>query len=204
MSLLDTILNAQGGHAVQQLGAQLGLGQDQTSSALSAIVPALAAGVQRNAQNSGGLAGLMTALASGQHQKYVNDPSTLASPETVNDGNAILGHIFGSKDVSREVANHAAAQTGVGADVLKRMLPMAAALVMGALARHATSSSSAAPAAPAGSSLGSLGASLSGLAQGGGGADGILSVLASTLGQAQNSGAGGGGIASMLGRIMGG
>jgi hypothetical protein len=48
-----------------------------------------------------------------------------------------LGHLFGSKDVSRQVANGAAAKTGIGADVLKRMLPMLASLAMGALAQRA-------------------------------------------------------------------
>ena len=34
-----------------------------------------------------------------------------------DDGNAILGHIFGSKDVSRGVANQAADLTGIGGDI---------------------------------------------------------------------------------------
>jgi len=46
--------------------------------------------------------------------------------KTVQDGNGILGHIFGSKDVSREVAARASAQSGVGADVLKKLLPIGA------------------------------------------------------------------------------
>jgi hypothetical protein len=65
----------------------------------------------------------------------VEDPSTLQGQETVSDGNAILGHILGSKDVSRAVASRASAQTGIGEDVLKKLLPVAATLVMGALAK---------------------------------------------------------------------
>jgi hypothetical protein len=60
MSLFDSILSA-GGGAVQELGSQLGLGSEQTASALSALVPALAAGVQQHAQTPGGLASLMAA-----------------------------------------------------------------------------------------------------------------------------------------------
>ena len=56
----------------------------------------------------------------------------------MQDGNGILGHLFGSKDVSRQVAAGASAQTGIGADVLKKMLPMLASLAMGALAQRAT------------------------------------------------------------------
>ena len=42
-----------------------------------------------------------------------------------------LAILFGSKDVSRAVAGHAAKQTGIGADVLKKMLPMVAAMAHG-------------------------------------------------------------------------
>ena len=54
----------------------------------------------------------------------------------MQDGNGILGHIFGNKDVSREVARRASLQSSVGAEVMKKMLPVAAAAVMGALARR--------------------------------------------------------------------
>ena len=47
MNILDAIINAKEGGAVQQLGSQFGLGQDQTTAALSALIPALAAGFQK-------------------------------------------------------------------------------------------------------------------------------------------------------------
>ena len=49
---------------------------------------------------------------------------------------------LGSKDVSREVASRAAAQTGLSADLLKRMLPLAAALMMGAFSKQSGHDSS--------------------------------------------------------------
>ena len=59
----------------------------------------------------------------------------------MNDGNAILGHILGSRDVSRAVATNASSATGIGPDVLKKMLPVVATLAMGALAKQAASQS---------------------------------------------------------------
>jgi hypothetical protein len=47
-------------------------------------------------------------------------------------GNEILGHIFGSKDVSRDVAGQASQQTGIDTSVLKKLLP----IVAGAVAMH--------------------------------------------------------------------
>jgi hypothetical protein len=141
MSLLDSILQNNGG-VTRQIGAQLGLDDQQASAALSALVPALAAGLHRNAQSADGLSGLMGALAGGGHQDYLQDPSRIGSTEGINDGNKILGHILGSKDASRAVAAQAASQTGVSADVLKKMLPMVATVVMGALASRSGRTSS--------------------------------------------------------------
>src|SRR6187402_745492 len=104
MNILDVIMNAQGGDAVRQAGAQVGLGEAETATALSALVPALAAGFQRNAQTPDGLSGLVAALAGGNHQQYIEDPAALTGPEALTEGNGILGHVFGSKDVSRAVA----------------------------------------------------------------------------------------------------
>ena len=136
MNILDAILGAQGGGATQQLGQQFGLDQDQVSSALSALVPALAAGFNRNMSNSQGLDGLVAALSGGQHQQYVDDVSAIGRASTISDGNGILGHIFGSKDVSRDVAARAASQTGLSEAVLKSMLPIVAAMMMGSLSKQ--------------------------------------------------------------------
>jgi hypothetical protein len=146
MNILDAIVNAQDGAAVRQLGSQVGLAPDQATTALSALVPALAAGVQRNLQSPGGLESLISALSSGNHGQYIDDPTSLGDQAAVTDGNGILGHLLGSKDVSRQVATRAAAQTGLSADVLKRMLPLAATLMMGSFSKQTAN----APALPAG------------------------------------------------------
>ena len=158
MNMLDAILGAPGGGATQQLGRQFGLNEGQVSSALSALVPALAAGFQQNMSSPQGLDGLVSALGGGQHDRYLDDPDTLAHPDTTADGNGILGHIFGSKDVSRHVADRAAAQTGIGADVLKGMLPVVAAMAMGAMSKrmNAAPASAAAPASQGDALLGML------------------------------------------------
>ena len=162
MNILDSIMNAGDGAAVRQLGAQLGLDEAQTRSALSALVPALSAGARRNMQTPEGLNGLISALSAGGHQRYINDPTALGNAETVDDGNGILAQFLGSKDVSRELASHASSHTGVDGDVLKRMLPLVATLVMGAMSRQAatTGPSAQADAAGGGSLLDMLGGAL--------------------------------------------
>jgi hypothetical protein len=136
MDVLQAILDAQGGAAARQAAHSVGLSPDQAGSALAALVPALAAGLHRNASQPGGLDALLGALGGGSHERYLDDPALVGRQETVADGNGILGHILGSKDASRAVASRAAAQTGIGADILKKLLPIAAALVMGSLSRQ--------------------------------------------------------------------
>ena len=157
MNILDAVLGAQGGNAPAQLGRQFGLNDTQVSSALSALVPALAAGFQQNMSSPTGMEGLLSALGGGRHQHYLDDPTALENPRTTADGNGILGHVFGSKDVSREVADRAAAQTGIGSGVLKQMLPVVAAMAMGAMSKQMAASPAPATAArPSADLLGML------------------------------------------------
>jgi hypothetical protein len=159
MNILDSIMSAGDGAAVRQLASQLGLNEAQTTSALSALVPALSAGVRNNLQSPDGLSGLVSALSAGNHQRYIDDPAALGDATTVADGNGILGHVLGSKDVSRQVAAQAGARTGLGPDVMKRMLPLVAALVMGAMSRQ-TGSGGAVSSTGAGGLLEMLGGAL--------------------------------------------
>ena len=91
--------------------------------------------------------------------------------------------MLGSKDVSRQVAAQASAQTGLGADVLKKMLPLVATLVMGAMSRQAASGGA-----------GSL--------QGASGSGGLLDMLGGMLGQ-NRDGSGLDDITGLIGRAFG-
>ena len=66
----------------------------------------------------------------------MDDPSTLGRPDATDDGNSILGHILGSKEVSRELAGRAANNTGVDSGIIKKILPLIAGLVMGGLSKQ--------------------------------------------------------------------
>ena len=136
MNILDAIVGAQDGKAVGALANQFGLSQDQTVSAIGALLPALAGGLQRNVSSPSGLDQLSAALGSGRHGQYLDDLTSLGRAETVTDGNAILGHILGSRDVSRTVASNASTATGISPEVLKKMLPVVATLAMAALSRQ--------------------------------------------------------------------
>lgn len=99
------------------LAAQFGLTPDQANAAVGALLPAVLGGI-KNAE-AGGTLGQVASVAD----------ATTAPATDVDAGNTILGHIFGSKDVSRDVATAASRQTGISDTVLKAMLPIVAGLV---------------------------------------------------------------------------
>lgn len=138
MNLTQLLLTQNNGAAIDQLSQQFGLNQKQTVSAIEALMPAFSTGLKRNVARQSGAADLIQALARGSHQQYVDQPEMATSAAGIQEGNAILGHLFGNKDVSRAVASHAAASTGLGASLLKQMLPAIASMVMGALFKGAT------------------------------------------------------------------
>lgn len=136
MNLLDILSQANGGQPLAALSSQFGLDARQTQAIVGQLLPALSQGLQRNAAQPGGLESLLGALSSGQHSRYLDDPSSLAQPEAVLDGNGILGHILGSKDTSRALASQVSGATGISDSVIKQMLPLVASLAMGALSRQ--------------------------------------------------------------------
>ncbi|AZO05682.1 MULTISPECIES: DUF937 domain-containing protein [unclassified Mesorhizobium] len=132
-SLFDIFAQAQNGAGMQALAQQYGLSMQQTQAAVQALLPAFSQGLQRNTADPYGMGAFMTAMASGQHAKYFEDATRAFSPQGIDEGNGILGHLFGSKELSRAVANQAAQATGLSQQVLQQMLPAMASMMMGGL-----------------------------------------------------------------------
>ncbi|RVD27599.1 MULTISPECIES: DUF937 domain-containing protein [unclassified Mesorhizobium] len=143
-SLFDIFAQAQNGAGMQALAQQFGLSMQQTQAAVEALLPAFSQGLQRNTADPYGLGAFMTAMASGQHAKYFEDATRAFSPQGINEGNGILGHLFGSKELSRAVASQAAQATGLSQQVLQQMLPAMASMMMGGLFKQTTNQMQAA------------------------------------------------------------
>ncbi len=138
MPLDDMLLKAQNGAAIGMVSRQFDLTRDQTVAAMEALLPAFSQGLKRSATTPEGMTQFLQALAGGDHAKYMEDMSKAFSQSGVSDGNDILGFLFGSKEVSRAVTDHAARATGIGQDILKQMLPALASMLMGGLFQQST------------------------------------------------------------------
>ena len=176
MQITD-ILAHMGG--LQSMARELGVSEKQAASGAEALMPAILGGFKKQAQSqpSGveGLGDLLGQLGGGGLMEDVLSPE----PTRVDRGNDVLGQIFGSKDVSRTVAENAASQSGLEPSLLKKMLPMLAMLVAGYMAKQRSAAN------PAQASPGGLGDLLGGMLGG------------QASGAGRTSGAGGG-LGSML------
>lgn len=137
MNMFDMIQGAAGGGVMKQIASQFGLDESQAQGAVKALLPAISGGLKRNATQPEGLQGLIGALQKGSHDRYLDNPAELTSQTAVQEGNGILGHLLGSKDMSRQVAGQAAQKTGLDAGLMRKMLPMVAAMAMGSLSKQA-------------------------------------------------------------------
>lgn len=171
MNLTD-ILAQTGG--IESMAKELGVPPSMAKAGADALLPAILGGFKKQAQvqpgGVEGLGGLLGQLGGGG----LLDSVLGSQPTPVDQGNDVLGQIFGSKDVSRAVAGQAAAQTGLDSGVLKQMLPMVAMMAAGYMAKQG------------------------GQASGGGGGLGDL------IGGALGGSGGGGGLGGMLGNMLGG
>lgn len=136
MPLFEMMLRAQNGAAMDSMAKQFGLAQEQVAQALAALTPAFSSGLKRTAANPYDLSGLFSAMSSGNYGQYFEDLSKAFTPQGVADGNQVLQQLFGSKEVSRAIAAQAAQVTGVGQDILKKMLPTMADTIMGGLMKQ--------------------------------------------------------------------
>ncbi|MDY0309086.1 MAG: DUF937 domain-containing protein [Castellaniella sp.] len=160
------------------IARQLGITEAQATSGAQALLPAVLGGFQKQAQGAGGLDGLLAQLGGASLPASADD----LGPGDATRGNDVLGQIFGSKDVSRTVAQHAASSSGLDPALLKKMLPLLATLVAGFMSRQSGAAGQASPASPMGGLLGGL---LGGLGSQGGAAQsaggGLLGTLNSLL-----------------------
>ncbi len=168
------------GRAVGRLADRFGLSRDQTRGAVEKLTPELTGSLLENLQRPGGLEALTEALRRGDHSKYLQ-PERVDEDETTLDGNKILGHIFGSKQKSRDVASRASQETGVDTGILKKMLPIVASLVMGSMSKKANDAGALREERSGGGMVDVLGGLLGGGSKGGG-LGGLLGGLGKMFG----------------------
>jgi hypothetical protein len=178
MSSIDDIL---ANIPMNSLADQLGVDPATAESAVREALPALVGGMQANAADPQGAASLAGALES-HSPKLVDGGVNLDEVDTA-DGEKIVSHVFGEN--SGAVAQTLGGNLGGNSDLVQKLLPILAPIVLSYLAQKMRGGG-AQPGA-------------------GGGLNDLLGSVLGGLGGGQAQGQqGGGGILDMLGGLLGG
>lgn len=128
------MFQAQGEAGLQAMGQPFGLTTEQTARAFEALMPALTLGLQRSV----GLDPTGFARMFGLE----------AAKPAPAQGFEALGQMFGSAQLMQAVLRQASATSGVGAQVLRQMLPMMAGAVVASIVHVMLNQPQAEPARP--------------------------------------------------------
>lgn len=132
----DLMLEAQQGAFAANMAKEFGLSSDQQSKAFEAMMPAFWLGMRRSAADPFGLAAFWQQVGGGQFQSYFDNPLAAMTPQARANGEGIVERMFGSPEVAKAVALQVEATTGIAQDIIRRMMPVMANMMMGGLQRQ--------------------------------------------------------------------
>jgi len=185
---------------VSEIASKIGADEGEVNNAIRTLVPALVGGVAENVQaNQIDSSDLESAVAE-QGSSDLLDGGVSVDAVDEKQGDQYVAKIFGGND-SNAVASALAGTGAGGGDLIKKLLPILAPIVLAYIGKQLTKGS--APAQPqaqsaGGGGLGDVLGSILGGAGGGGGNNPLGSILGSVLG------GGGGGQSNPIGEILGG
>ncbi len=194
-SLLDGLMEQLAGGGIEQISSKLGVDSGTGNSAIAAALPAILAGLARNAQKPGGAEALQAAIAKDHDGSVLDDvPGYLESTDSAQGGK-ILGHVFGEQKPAVEA--QVSQLSGLGGAGGGQLMEMLAPLVMGMLGKQAGGLDASALSKMLGSQ------DLQGMLQGGLGdmLGGMMGGGAAKSGASGTKGAGN--IIGMLGKMFG-
>jgi hypothetical protein len=188
---------------VQDIASKIGADEGEVNNAIRTLVPALVGGLAENVQaNEIDSSELESAVAE-QGASGLLDGGVSVDQVDAKQGDQFVARIFGGND-SNAVASALAGTGAGGGDLIKKLLPILAPIVLAYIGKQLTKGNAApaetqAQSAPGGGGLGDiLGSILGGAGGGGGGGNNPLgSILGSVLG-------GSGGQSNPIGEILGG
>ncbi len=192
----------------EDLAAQLGTDPDTAMEAARKALPALLGGLSSNVSAGGGDA-LGNAVLRDHMGSLLEDPNLLQSLDA-DDGQKILGHIFG--DQKDQVVDKLGATSRAGSSLFSKLLPLLAPLVMAWLGKKmlgaftgGAAQADTGLAGSQGSSSGGLGGLLGGLGGLFGGGSDSAPTTNQSLPTTESSSSGGlGGLLGGLGGLLGG
>lgn len=184
---------------LNDIAAQFGIDEATAKQAVTQALPGLLGGMAVNASNEEGATQLASALKKHEGAKFKG----LDAVDT-EDGKKIVKHVLGDKEQDVALALGAQGEGGLG-DIIQKLLPVLAPIVMAFLAKQFSGSETTQSASTGGGIGDLLGGLLGGGSGSGSSGGGIGDLLGGLLGGGSGSaGKSGGGIGDLLGGLLGG
>ncbi|HEX2286134.1 MAG TPA: DUF937 domain-containing protein [Mycobacterium sp.] len=191
---------------VKDIASKVGADEGEVNNAIRTLVPALVGGVAQNVQADDIDSSELEGAVNQQGASGLLDGGVSVDQVDAKEGDQHVARIFGGND-SNTVASALAGGGAGNSDLIKKLLPILAPIVLAYIGKQ-LSQKSAAPAggaatqeqaAPSGGLGDVLGSILGGAGAGGGGNNPLGSILGSVLGGQQ-----GGALGDVLGGLLGG
>ena len=187
---------------VQDIANKIGADEGEVNTAIRTLVPALVGGLAENVHADSIDSSKLESDVAQQGASNLLDGGVNVDQVDAKQGDQFVARIFGGND-SNAVASALASGGGGNSDLLKKLLPILAPIVLAYIGKQLTKGNAPAEtqAQSGGGGLGDiLGSILGGAGGGGGGGNNPLgSILGSVLGGNQ-----GGGLGDILGGLLGG
>ena len=135
-TFFDMMREAQQSAFGAMMQKEFGLSAEQQAKAVEAMMPAFWLGLRKNAADPFGVAAFWQSVGTGPYRSYFDNPFAAMTPKAMDDGNGVLDKLFGSPDIARAVSLQVEAATGIAQDVVRRMMPVVANMMMGGLQRQ--------------------------------------------------------------------
>lgn len=136
----DLMRQAQGGQALDNIAKAYGLERGEVDKLMAALLPVFALGMRKSVQEMAFPAAAADLLDPTKFRKAYDDVSEAVSPAATEAARLTLEKFFGRGDAAKVVADQVAAFSGLGADVVSRVMPAMAATLFGGLSRELESS----------------------------------------------------------------
>lgn len=198
MAGLDELFNQ---IPTQEIAGKLGLDEGEVNSAIKTLVPVLVGGIQQNVESNDIDSSDLESTVEQHGASGLLDGGVKVDQVDEAEGQKQIAKIFGGNDTG-QVASALAGGGAGNSDLIKKLLPILAPIVLAYIGKQLTKNS--APAEPAaqsagGGGLGDVLGSILGGSGGGGGNNPLGSILGSVLGGNQ-----GGALGDILGGLLGG
>lgn len=131
-SIMQILISQLSGDTVGQISQQIGVDEQKAQQAVGMALPMIIGALNRNTNSQSGAQALSSALQRDHDGSILeNVAQAVTRPETINDGQAILGHVMGDKRGG--FVNSVSKATGMDSDQVAQLFAMLAPVVLGAL-----------------------------------------------------------------------